>query len=151
MQQIRQQFGAPVGVAIQHDVNGVPWSAVDLLNEAGVQHLLMGINIHMGGFPLRRPMAFRWAAPSGRTLLVLSGEHYNTFSRVTGLREPSLERMGQGLRKYLDRLTAKGWPHDFAFLTATHPFMDDNGPPNPELPGLIRSGTKKAGHPCFDW
>jgi hypothetical protein len=147
VQQIRQQFGAPVGVAIQHDVNGVPGLAVDLLNEVGVQHLLMGINIHMGGFPLSRPMAFRWAAPSGRTLLVLSGEHYNTFSRVTGLREPSLDRMGQGMQKYLDRLIAKGWPHDFAFLTATHPFMDDNGPPNPELPGLIRRWNEEGRSP----
>jgi hypothetical protein len=135
---IRERFGAPVSVAIQHDVNGIPWSAVDVLNDAGIPHLLMGINIHMGGFPLRRPMVFRWAGPGARSLLVFSGEHYNTFSREAGLRAPDMERMEAGLKKYFLLLAKKGWSHDFAFLTATHPFMDDNGPPNPELPGLVR-------------
>jgi len=63
VQIIRERFGAPVSVAIQHDVNGIPWSAVDVLNDAGIPHLLMGINIHMGGFPLQRLAIFRWAGP----------------------------------------------------------------------------------------
>jgi hypothetical protein len=146
---IREQFGAPVSVAIQHDVNGIPWSAVDILNDAGIPHLLMGINIHMGGFPLRRPKVFRWAGPSGRTLLAFSGEHYNTFSREAGLRASAtdLDRAEPGLLKYFDRLARKGWEHDFAFLTATHPFMDDNGPPNPELPSFIRRWNEEGRAP----
>jgi alpha-mannosidase len=147
VRQIRERFGAPVSVAIQHDVNGVPWAAVDILNDMGIPHLLMGINIHMGGYALRRPMAFRWAGPSGRSLLVFSGEHYNAFSRAAGLREPDLEGMERGLRQHLGRLVEKGWPHDFAFLTATHPFMDDNGPPNPALSGLIRRWNEEGRFP----
>ncbi len=147
VQMIRERFGAPVSVAIQHDVNGLPWSAVDVLNDAGIPHLLMGINIHMGGFPLQRPMIFRWAGPRERSLLVFSGEHYNTFSRETGLRAPELNQMEAGLKKYLSRLQQNGWPHDFAYLTATHPFMDDNGPPNPELPGLIRRWNEEGRAP----
>jgi hypothetical protein len=149
VRRIREQFGAPVSVAIQHDVNGIPWSAVDILNDAGIAHLLMGINIHMGGFPMRRPMAFHWAGPSGRTLLAFSGEHYNTFSREAGLRAAAadLDRAEQGLNKYFGLLARKGWEHDFAFLTATHPFMDDNGPPNPELPGIIRRWNEEGRAP----
>jgi hypothetical protein len=149
VRRIREQFGAPVSVAIQHDVNGIPWSAVDILNDAGIPHLLMGINIHMGGFPLRRPMAFRWAGPSGRTLLAFSGEHYNTFSREAGFRASGndLDRAERGLQKYFTLLVRKGWEHDFAFLTATHPFMDDNGPPNPELPGFIRRWNQEGRTP----
>lgn len=135
---IRERFGAPVGVAIQHDVNGVPWPLADMLLDHGVEHLLFGINLHSGGYPLTRPLTFRWQAPSGREVTVFSGEHYNTFAREAGLREPSMERMAAGLEGYFRKLRAKGWQHDFAFLTATHPFMDDNNPPNPELPGLIR-------------
>lgn len=101
---LRERFGAAVSVAIQHDVNGIPWSAVDILNDAGIPHLLMGINIHMGGFPLQRPMVFRWAGPGERTLLVFSGEHYNTFSREAGLREPDMGRLEQGLTTYFERL-----------------------------------------------
>jgi len=146
---IRERFGAPVSVAIQHDVNGIPWSAVDVLNEAGIPHLLMGINIHMGGFPLQRPSVFRWAGKTGKSLLVFSGEHYNTFSREAGLRSADLDlnQMQAGLNKYFTLLEKKGWHHDFAYLTATHPFMDDNGPPNPELPGIIRRWNAEGRRP----
>jgi alpha-mannosidase len=140
VRRIRDEFGAPVSVAVQHDVNGIPWSAVDILNDAGIPNLLMGINLHMGGSPLRRPMAFRWAGPGGRTLLAFNGEHYNTFSRAAELRAAAgdLDRSERGLQRYFTLLTEKGWDHDFAFLTATHPFMDDNGPANPELPAFVR-------------
>jgi alpha-mannosidase len=146
---IRERFGAPVSVALQHDVNGIPWSAVDVLNEAGVPNLLLGINIHMGGFPLRRPLVFRWAGPGERSLLVFSGEHYNTFSREAGLREPDLDGMARGLAGYFERLEQKGWPRDFAFLTATHPCMDDNGPPNAELPDLVRRWNEQGRAPAI--
>jgi hypothetical protein len=149
VQMIRERFGSPVSVAIQHDVNGIPWSAVDLLNDAGIPHLLMGINIHMGGFPLQRPRAFRWAGPGARSLLVFSGEHYNTFSREAGLRVPDMDRMQAGLNRYLSRLQERGWPHDFAYLTATHPFMDDNGPPNAELPGIVRRWNEEGRGPSI--
>ncbi|MBN8460071.1 MAG: hypothetical protein J0M04_19765 [Verrucomicrobia bacterium] len=135
---IRERFGAPVGVAIQHDVNGAPWPLADMLLDHGVEHLVFGINLHSGGYPLTRPLVFRWRAPSGREVTVFSGEHYNTFSREAGLREPSTDNMAAGLDGYFAKLRAKGWNRDFAFLTATHPFMDDNNPPNPELPDLIR-------------
>lgn len=135
---IRERFGAPVGVAIQHDVNGAPWPLADMLLDHGVESLIFGINLHSGGYPLTRPLVFRWQAPSGRKVTVFSGEHYNTFTREAGLGEPSMERMASGIDGYFRKLRAKGWQRDFAFLTATHPFMDDNNPPNPELPGLIR-------------
>jgi hypothetical protein len=151
IKRLRALLGAKFEVAIQTDVNGVPWSTADLLLDAGISRLMMNINVHMGGYPLARPTIFRWQTPSGRELTVFSGEHYNAFSREAGLKQPglSLERVAQGLIRYFKRLAAKGWQHDFAILTATHPVMDDNGPPNPELPGLVRRWNESGNVPLI--
>lgn len=146
---LRETLGAKIGIAMQTDVNGVAWSATDALLDAGIDRLMMSINIHMGGFPLSRPKVFRWQTPAGRETTVFSGEHYNAFTREAGLRhgmpaaaapvEIALGMMETGLNRYFERLLKKGWQHDFAVLTATHPCMDDNGPPNPRLPELVRA------------
>lgn len=145
---LRDTLGADIRFAMQTDVNGMPWSVSDMLLDAGIEALMMSINIHMGGFPLSRPKVFRWETPAGRELKVFSGEHYNAFTREAGLRgcppvsdvarESVLDRMQAGLERYFARLEKKGWNHDIAILTATHPGMDDNGPPNPQLPELVR-------------
>lgn len=145
---VRDTLGADIRFAMQTDVNGIPWSVPDMLLDAGIEGLMMSINIHMGGFPLSRPKVFRWETPSGRELTVFSGEHYNAFTREAALRcaspvvdvcrESVLETMQAGLERYFVRLEKKGWNHEFAILTATHPCMDDNGPPNPQLPELVR-------------
>jgi hypothetical protein len=151
VRQLRELLGAPCGIAMQTDVNGIPWPVTDLLLDAGIDKLIMSVNIHMGGFPLTRPTVFRWLTPGGRAITVFSGEHYNAFTRETGLREAdfTLERMEQGLSSYFQRLRQKGWTHDFAILTATHPAMDDNNPPDPELPGLIRRWNESGRSPAI--
>ncbi|MFO1522222.1 MAG: hypothetical protein U1G05_09330 [Kiritimatiellia bacterium] len=84
MLRLREVLGARFSAAMQTDVNGVPWSTPDLLLDAGVGNLMMSINIHMGGFPLSRPLIFRWRTPGGREMTVYSGEHYNAFGREAG-------------------------------------------------------------------
>jgi alpha-mannosidase len=141
LRELRARFGLPLRVAINHDVNGLPWTLVPLLLDAGVDCVLMGINVHSGGFPLTRPLAFRWEGPDGRWITVFNGEHYNTFARVTGLREarqrPSLDAMAAGLQTYLQRIGRAGWSADFAYLTLTHTAFDDNNPPDPLAAELI--------------
>ena len=151
MRRLREDFGVDFQVAIQADVNGIPWPTADLLLDAGIGNLMMNVNIHMGGFPLSRPLVFRWRAPSGREILVFSGEHYNAFTRESGIREPdiSVAKMADKLAHYFQRLSNKGWTHDFAVLTATHPFMDDNGPPNPELPDIVRRWNESGRAPIM--
>ncbi len=149
MKRLRELLGADFKLAMQTDVNGVPWPVSDMLLDAGIDQLMMSINIHMGGYPLSRPTIFRWQTPSGREIRVFSGEHYNAFTREAGLKAAnvSIARMAQGLEAYFQRLERKGWKHDFAILTATHPIMDDNGPPNPELPDIIRRWNESGREP----
>lgn len=139
VKEARKQFGVEIKAAIQHDVNGIPWSAGDLLLDIGIDTLIMGINSHQGGAPLHRPLIFRWQTPSGREILVMNGEHYTMFDQLFNTSSGNIDDMGKGIQKYLDRLDKQGYPHDFIYLTSTNiPVCWDNGPPNAEVANLIK-------------
>ncbi len=143
---LRDRFGVPVRVAINHDVNGLAWPLSDMLLDCGIELLIMGINIVFGGFPLHRPMAFNWKTPSGRKLLSFNGEHYNAFNREARLRERSTEAMAVGLQDYIRRLPAD-YPFDFIYMTVTRDGFDDNNPPDARLPHLIRQWNNEGREP----
>ncbi len=149
VRRLRDAFKIPVSVAINHDVNGLPWSVIPLLRDAGVHGLLMGINIHFGGFPLQRPLGFHWQGPDGRALLALNGEHYQAFDSRLQLTKPDVTtaKMADGLEQYLDRLAREQYAYDFVYLSATHPGFCDNNPPNPNLPRLIRQWNDEGRQP----
>jgi len=123
VRELREQFGLPISVAINHDVNGLPWSIVPVLRDAGIDGLLMGINIHFGGFPLHRPMGFNWEGPDGRSIIAFNGEHYQSFDAHCKLTDKSVstENMAAGLDKYIARLEAGGYGYDFVYLTRRIP------------------------------
>ncbi|MDY7107433.1 MAG: hypothetical protein SYC29_02235 [Planctomycetota bacterium] len=146
---LRERFGLPISVAINHDVNGLPWSIIALLRDAGIDGLLMGINIHFGGFPLHRPLGFHWQGPDGRTILAFNGEHYQSFDAICRLAAPQVttDTMAAGLDEYVARLLRSGYAYDFIYLTATHPGFCDNNPPNPNLPALVRQWNDEGREP----
>ena len=137
--QLRKQFATGIKSAIQHDVNGIPWSSGDLLLDCGIDTLIMGINEHQGGAPLSRPLVFRWQTPSGREIRVMNGEHYTMFDQLFNTTRADISEMEIGVQKYLDRLEKQEYPHDFIYLTSTNiPVCWDNSPPNPEVAVLIK-------------
>lgn len=146
---LRRELGLPLKVAINHDVNGLPWPITDLLLDVGVEMLLMGINVHFGGFPMVRPRGFSWLSPSDRPLLAFNAEHYQSFDREARLAENNLDAMEKGLANYLARLEASGYPYDFAYLSATHPTFPDNNPPNPRTAELIRQWNESDRAPLI--
>lgn len=149
VRELRERFELPVSVAINHDVNGLPWSVIPLLLDAGVSGLLMGINIHFGGYPLERRLGFRWQGPDGRSLLSFNGEHYQSFDSRLHLAERNVttDRMAEGLAAYLEKLKQTDYAYDFIYLTATHPAFCDNNPPNPSLPRLVRQWNDEGRTP----
>jgi alpha-mannosidase len=147
VRELRETFGIPIKAAIMHDVNGLPWPVAQLLLDAGIEMLLTGINIHFGGYPLTRPMAFNWESSDGRSLLTFNGEHYQLFDRICKLATNDLQEMQSGLAGYIERLLEQNYPHKFAFLTATHHSFCDNNPPNAATARLIRRWNEEQRTP----
>lgn len=145
---LREKLGADIRTANQHDVTGIPWSAVDLLLDSDIELLIMGINLHLGGTPMPRPAVYRWRGPSGREILVMNGEHYSMFDQWCNPASLNLDTIQAGLNKYLRHVKGLKYPYDFVYLTATcAPHMYDNSPPNQELPDLIRRWNEEGRRP----
>ncbi|HOT97961.1 MAG TPA: glycoside hydrolase family 38 C-terminal domain-containing protein [bacterium] len=148
IQRLRRLLGAEIRTANQHDVDGIPWSAVDLLADAGIELLIMAVNIHLGGPVAKRPSVFRWQGPSDREILVMNGAHYTMFDQLLSTWENSIERMQEGLARYLEHLAAMDYAHDFIYLTtAATPVCWDNSPPYLEVARLIREWNARGLQP----
>jgi hypothetical protein len=144
---LREKLGAHSRVVHQHDVNGIPWTAADLFLDAGVELLVMAINLHLGGTPAR-PEVYRWLTPSGRELLVMNGEHYTMFDQWCDPASGDLDRIQEGVFKYIRHVKGLNYRRDFVYLTATcAPQMYDNSPPNQELPDLVRKWNEEGRQP----
>lgn len=135
---IRKLTGSSITTAINHDVNGQPWTMSSLLLDSNVKFYITGINIHFGGIPFRRPYVFYWDTPDGRSLPVFLGEHYSLFSQFMFTNQGSTAKMHEGVQEYVSRMEAQGWDEDFVYLTATNPPLYDNNCPDAGLADLIR-------------
>jgi alpha-mannosidase len=136
----------PIRTACQFDVNGVPWPLADVLLEGGVDFFVMAINAHLGRPVSPRPGFFLWETPTGRSVLVLNGNHYTMFDQILRVWDDSLESMRHGWDDYARHLESIGYRHEFIALSSTcSPIMWDNAPPNPFLPPLIErwNGEKR--------
>lgn len=138
LDELRSALDTDINIAINHDVNGQPWTLGQVLLDSGIDFYLTGINVHFGGIPLPRPAAFRWEQSDGRKLTSYLGEHYSLFSQFLFTHEHSTQRMHEGAVDYANWLESQGYGRDFAFLTATNPPLYDNNSPDAELPDLIR-------------
>lgn len=147
LQRLRELLETEITVAINHDVNGQPWTMGQVLLDNGIDFYLTGINIHFGGIPFPRPAAFEWEQSDGRRLMSFLGEHYSLFSQFLFTEEHSVERMQEGAREYVWRLEQQGYDREFAFLTATNPPLYDNNCPDSELADLVRQYNEEGREP----
>lgn len=141
---LRNVLQNPVSTAINHDVNGQPWSLTQVLLDSNVNFYMTGINIHFGGIPFQRPCAFWWKAPDQRKILSYVGEHYSLFSQFFMTDQADTTRMHEGICNYVKRLERQNHKWNFAFLTATNPPMYDNNCPDAGLADLIRKYNEEG-------
>ena len=148
--EIGQRFGVKLNTANSHDVTGLPWTVADLLLDADVELLIMGINLDFSGSPRPRPGIYRWLSPGGRELLVMNGEHYSMFDEWTEAGKNDLELMSRGLQAYLRHLGSQKYPHDFIYLSTTcAPWAYDNSPPNLDVARLVRRWNAEGRQPVI--
>lgn len=145
---LRRELRASVRCGINHDVNGIAWPVADLLLDADVKMLLMGVNVTLGGIVLESPLAFKWLSPSGRPLLAFNGEIYHSFDYWARVNSESTDVTAAGLSEYLARL-APTYPYNFAVMTATWSPANDNNPPNPALARLARKWNDEGRSPAI--
>ncbi len=124
--EISTLFDKPVKAALNHDVNGMSWAAVDAFIDSGIELFIMAVNIHTGGHARPWPGVFRWMGPSGRDILVMNGAHYTMFNFWILSPGPGTEGMRKGVSNYIKFLEKSNYPHDFFYLTAAD---GDNGSP----------------------
>lgn len=100
IKELEEQFHTKIQIAINHDVNGQPWSMGQLMLDSGIDFYITGINIHFGGLPFERPYFFQWEMADGRRLPSYLGEHYSMFSFFSETWEHSTEKMHKGLAEH---------------------------------------------------
>ncbi len=150
VKKLRELLNIEIKTANQHDVDGIPWTVVDLLLDAGVELLIMAVNIHLGGPIEKRPSVFRWKGPSGREIFVMNGAHYTMFDQLLYTWENNVDRMKEGLDVYLEHLRKLDYKHDFIYLTtAAAPVCWDNSPPSIDVAKLIREWNERGLQPVI--
>lgn len=142
--ELEQLLDIKITTAINHDVNGQPWSFGQALLNVGIEFYLTGINIHFGGIPFKRPDAFYWEMPDGQSLLTYLGEHYSLFSQFFYTYENDTRKMHEGITDYIKRLEESGYEQEFLVLTATNPPLFDNNCPDFALANLIRDYNQEG-------
>lgn len=145
---LKELFGIEIKSVNQHDVNGMPWGAIDPMVDAGIELFIMAVNQHLGGKTLKRPSIFRWQAASGKEMFVMNGAHYTMFDQLFYTWENSLDRMEEGLAEYYQHLEKVGYEEDFIYLTtAAAPVCWDNSPPTIDVPKLVQQWNREKREP----
>lgn len=159
-------------VAMQNDINGLPWGLLPRLRRAGVRWIWMGMNGFAGRSPARKPGVFLWEGAHGERLPVWVGLPYgngygwfNHRKRASGpvppahdiWAHPSLpgevwDASPAGLaaaRELLDaKLAAFEWDLNVPVLAlqTTGIWRWDNDPPCPMISDFVRAWNR-GGHP----
>ena len=131
--QLAERYGLTIDAAMTSDVNGQNWGLVDLLLKHGVRGYSSAINIHYGRAPLRRPNAFLWEGPSGKSIPVFNGLHYGSSERL-GMGDESFASLEQTWLPLLGQhLDAIGYDLPIFLLQSVSRFGDNGGPFLPTL------------------
>ncbi len=144
--------GLSLRAAMTADINGTTTAQGRALAAAGVELLVTFIHPHHGYVPLRKRAAlYDWDLANGSTLRVLHVDQYHVGNEVGlspggganymwdwgDLPTPSDDdTLNRRLPRYVARIEAEGWPHDF-FVCGVSGLITDNGPPSEKIADRI--------------
>jgi len=142
---LKDEYGIPVRLAMQDDVNGAAWCLTDYFPDCGVRYLTMGINKTRSLLPFDMPTPFWWESPSGKRVLAFRAEHYMAGNTLH-VHEGDLAKFEKALLRYLDSLEQKGYPFDRVLLQYSG-FPTDNSFPSAVACDLIRKWNETHDRP----
>jgi len=153
-------------VAIQDDVNGLPWGMVESLLNRNVEFMVMGANPYSGGVPIPAPSFFLWQGAGNGEILMYNGEGYAngfdyfhthhwrrgpvpnrydlwfnppTGNEIFSSREEDVRASSEVLKSRLESLAVQGYPHSALQLSFTNHWTMDNDLPCRQLSEFIRT------------
>lgn len=161
------KFAAPYGLSVRSamtaDINGYSWGYAEAMAGAGIEHLLSCIHTHHGMFAIgRKQFPFYWETPSGKRLLVWSGEHYmmgndlginpdGTLSYtvrdenpVWGIAKDHWALAETRIARYLEQLDKEVYPYDFVLVNVMG-LLRDNAAPNGRIMSFIHEWNERHG------
>jgi hypothetical protein len=154
---VAHDLGTPIRSVMMSDIPGMSWGTVTAMAQNGIKYLSMAPNYvpffetggsrvglshkEWGDYP------FYWQSQSGeeKVLFWSAGKGYSFFHDWLGGRLSScgLDPIWQ----YLEELEVKEFPYDISYLRYT--INGDNGPPDPEMSGIIRKWNETYVYPKF--
>ena len=152
---LSRQHGVAINTAMISDIPSYTWSLVPALAQTGVRYLSSGPNympnLNDGGDRIGGTLKtwgdkpFYWASPSGKEKILfwMAGRGYswfhgfNTGKLSADRKEPFFD--------YCRELEDKGYPYEIVQVRYT--IGGDNGPPDPELPDVVRCWNEEMESP----
>lgn len=155
---IAEASGTEINTAMMSDVPGQSWGLVDAMAQNGVRYFSSGPNYvpHLGrmgswGVGLYNLLLgdepFWWQSASGaeKVLYWQTGKGYSLFH---GWLTDKLSVCGvEPVWDYLDELESRDFPYSTTYLRYT--IHGDNGPPDEQMPDVIRAWNEKYDSPHF--
>ncbi|HYG17526.1 MAG TPA: hypothetical protein VD816_01300, partial [Ohtaekwangia sp.] len=154
---VGKDLGVDVRSVMMSDVPGFSWGLVTAMAENGMKYFSMAPNyvphLETGGSRVGLShkewgdYPFYWASPSGeeKVLCWSAGKGYSFFHDWLAGR---LSSSGlDPLWEYLNTLEVKEFPYNFSYLRYT--VHGDNGPPDTDMPDIIRQWNEKYEYPKF--
>lgn len=154
---VGKDLGIEICSAMMSDVPGFSWGVVTAMAQNGIRYFSMAPNyvphLETGGSRVGLShkewgdYPFYWASPSGdeKVLCWSTGKGYSFFHDwLAG----KLSSCGlDPLWEYLNTLEVKEFPYNFSYLRYT--VHGDNGPPDTDMPDMIRKWNEEYEYPKF--
>ncbi|GHT73424.1 hypothetical protein AGMMS50262_04510 [Bacteroidia bacterium] len=155
--QLSQQTGVAFNTAMMSDVPGQSWGYATALAQNGIKYyssgpnfvpLMVGQGDRVGLYHATwadKPFYWQSAAGTEKVLYWQTGKGYSWFHGWI------LDRLSvcgiDPVWEYLSELEAKAYPYATSYLRYT--IHGDNGPPDEQMPGIIKAWNEKYESPKF--
>lgn len=144
LREIREQHHFPVTTLQHGDINGLSWGVVPLMNELGLDTLVMALNPDHGYAPFEQPTAFYWEGQDGSRVLVWLSMFYSLANNPWELTAGRIDKAIDPVQAIIKRLEERDdYPFDFAVIHSA----EDNMLPNDKICEAVRQWNERGLQP----